>query len=106
MSHASILISMAVVDGLDTSAAWSVILGSSDFQLTIVRKRTDTLNQTLAIRPATHDGCPVQILECAGNDLGRRCRAGINQHNDRDFRVYRLCSGAEFLTWNIGIALG
>ena len=45
------------------------------------------------------------ILECTGNDLGRRCRTGINQHNDRDFRVYRLCSGTEFLTWNIGIAL-
>src|SRR5262249_48970075 len=38
---------------------------------------------TLAERARADDDCALMVLQCAGNDLRRRGRAAIDQHDDR-----------------------
>ncbi len=69
VSDASVLVTVRIVDGLYTSSARSIILGGSDFHLTVVRKRKDRLDQALSVTSLALDHSPVQILEGTGNDF-------------------------------------
>ena len=46
-------------------------------------ERNDGLHRTLAEGPGADDGRALVVLQRAGDDLGGRCRAAIDQHNDR-----------------------
>ena len=82
---------MAVVDSLDTSSARSIILGCRHLKLPVIRKRTHTLDKSLSVGPAAQNGCTVQVLECTGNNLGRRSSAGVHKDNYRNLSINRLC---------------
>ena len=47
------------------------------------RQRDDGLHRAFAERARAHDGRALMILQGAGNDLGGRGRAAIDQHDDR-----------------------
>ena len=78
---------MAVVDGLDAAAAWSVILGGGKFQLSAVRKRHNALDQALAKGPGTGDGTAVEILDGSCGNLRSGSGTGIDHNENRHKRI-------------------
>src|SRR5208337_876366 len=66
---------------LDQSATRSVVLGCGQRQSGVLRQWVNGLHQPLAERSLAGDQAAVMVLNGAGNNLGRRSRAAVDQDN-------------------------
>ena len=81
---------MGVVDGLNAASAGHIILCCCEFQVVAIADIVGRLHQTLAECATSHQHRTVHILQRSRHNLGRRSRAAIGQHNDRQLRLNRL----------------
>ena len=93
MADAAVLVSVAVVDGLDTASARGIIFRCSDLHLAIVCERSNGLHEALSIASCSHDDSSVVVLDRSGHDFRRRCRTRTDQYDDRKLGVDRLRGG-------------
>ena len=101
----AILVAMCVVDGLNTAAAGHIVFCGCDLQVVAIAHRAGRLDQTLAERAATHQHRAIHILQRARHDLGRRSRAAIGQHDQRQLGVNRLFISAVDVAHLLGATL-
>ena len=73
------------VVALNQASARRVVLGGRQRQAGVFRQRIHGLHQTLAKCVFADDQPAIVVLNRARNNLGRRCRATIDQHHQRIF---------------------
>src|SRR5215468_8395762 len=70
--------------GLDRAAQWREVTRRGEAQRALVAaERDDGLHRALAERARTDNGRALVVLQRAGDDLGRRRAAPVDQHDDR-----------------------
>ena len=97
MSYASVFIPVAVVDCLYASAARSIVFGCSDFKLSVICCRADSLDEPFPESPFADDGPAVQVLKSPCDYFRGRCGAAVDHYDDRHCGIYRLRCGLVLL---------
>ena len=68
---------------LHRTARWQMVTRNGEAQAGVPRQRQDTLHRSLAETAFTHDQAAMMVLQCARHNFGCRCRASVNQNDDR-----------------------
>ena len=68
---------------LHRTARWKMVARNGEAKAGVPRQRQDTLHRSLAETAFTHDQAAMMVLQCAGHNFGCRCRACVNQNDDR-----------------------
>jgi hypothetical protein len=106
LADRAVLLARGVVDGLDTAPRGNVVFGGREFQQGIVSQRTGRLHEALSEALLSDQYGPVEILERAGDDLGRRSRITVDQHGQRQVRQDRVVRGTEYFLLRSDPSLG
>src|SRR5689334_3864676 len=69
--------------GLDRPVRRRVVAGRGETDRAVGSERDDGLDRTLAERPRADDGGALVVLQCTGDDFRSRCRAAVDQDDDR-----------------------
>ncbi len=68
---------------LHRTTRWQMVARNGEAKARVPRQRQDTLHRSLAETAFTHDQAAMVILQCARHNFGCRCRASVNQNDDR-----------------------
>ena len=106
LADRAVLLARGVIDSLDAAPRGNVVFGGREFQQGIVSQRTGRLHEALSEALLSDQYGPVEILERAGDDLGRRSRIAVDQHGQRQIGQDRIVRGAEDILLRSGPSLG